>query len=204
MERGASNLNLKPPAMVEVQVGGGCFHVSGCGPGATSLPDTPKLSTGTGNGNLNRNDGTLPAALQVTVLTSNWAPLQPPTVPVSTLDPYRCHAARNISSPSQCHQQIPCTSTTDHKDLELVARPEKAYLSPHKCLASLSPFSHSSTTLNECCAPSSATRPRKHWKMGLSKSQRIIILLGIDSCFFLIELIVGELPPGPLQTWSRD
>ena len=29
--------------------------------------------------------------------------------------------------------------------------------------------------------------------MALSKSTRIIILLGIDSVFFLVELIVGEL-----------
>lgn len=27
--------------------------------------------------------------------------------------------------------------------------------------------------------------------MGLSKSTRIMILLGIDSCFFLLELVVG-------------
>lgn len=29
--------------------------------------------------------------------------------------------------------------------------------------------------------------------MGLSKSTRIMILLGIDTAFFLLELVVGEL-----------
>jgi len=29
-------------------------------------------------------------------------------------------------------------------------------------------------------------------KMGLSKSTRILILLGIDAAFFLLELIVGQ------------
>jgi len=31
--------------------------------------------------------------------------------------------------------------------------------------------------------------------MGLSKSTRIMILLGIDSAFFLLELVVGERKP---------
>ena len=29
------------------------------------------------------------------------------------------------------------------------------------------------------------------WGMGMSKSTRILILLGIDTAFFLLELIVG-------------
>lgn len=44
--------------------------------------------------------------------------------------------------------------------------------------------------------------------MGLSKSTRILILLGIDSAFFLLELIVGQYDGVPfgqalLLTYSR-
>jgi hypothetical protein len=47
--------------------------------------------------------------------------------------------------------------------------------------------------LNECCAPREKT-PRLKGMMGLSKTQRILVLLAIDSAFFLLELVVGVKP----------
>ncbi|KAK5027278.1 Zinc resistance conferring protein [Exophiala sideris] len=76
--------------------------------------------------------------------------------------------------------------------VEHIQKPSEAYLSPYRLSSSPStPFSASSETIHECCAPRPAPPPRTRAVMGLSKSQRIGILLGIDSVFFLIELIVG-------------
>jgi hypothetical protein len=85
----------------------------------------------------------------------------------------------------------------------LPALPEAVHLSPSRIAQQryphplphphpLPPLTASSVTLNECCAPAPAQAPRSKSKMGLTKTQRIGILLAIDSVFFLIELIVGE------------
>ena len=69
-------------------------------------------------------------------------------------------------------------------------RPPAVYLSLTKSQSTTPPDS-SATTLNECCAPKRA-QPETSRKMGLSKSQRIGILLAIDSAFFILELVVGK------------
>ena len=78
----------------------------------------------------------------------------------------------------------------DTELFHLPARPPAVYLSLSKS-QSTTPFDSSTTTLNECCAPKRA-QPETIRKMGLSKSQRIGILLAIDSCFFVLELVVGK------------
>lgn len=90
--------------------------------------------------------------------------------------------------PSLIHVLSPLPSRSP-SDVGLPARPKPAHLSPKA--HDPSPFS-SSLTLNECCTPRNAraTSP-KFGRMGLSKEQRIGILLGIDGVFFLIELSVG-------------
>lgn len=77
-------------------------------------------------------------------------------------------------------------------DVGLPARPEPVHLPPETHYTTL--FSASAVTLNECCAPRTARAgSRKFGRMGLSKEQRIGILLGIDGLFFLVELSVGML-----------
>jgi len=73
--------------------------------------------------------------------------------------------------------------------IELVHKPDHAYFSPYRASPSF-PFTVSTETVNECCSPRPAQAPRGS-RMGLSKSQRIGVLLGIDTAFFLVELIVG-------------
>jgi hypothetical protein len=95
------------------------------------------------------------------------------------------------SAPSLC-TDLPLQSsqrTTAFKNIP--SRPQPAHITPSsKHYSSLS--SPSAVTLNECCAPRSAPAPPSKRKMGLSKTQRIAILLGIDSVFFIIELTIGE------------
>lgn len=81
--------------------------------------------------------------------------------------------------------------------IELVQRPETAYFSPYRARPSHFLSTTSSVTLNECCAPSKLNTTTTQNTMGLTKSQRIGILLAIDSIFFLIELVIGELHCGP-------
>ena len=92
--------------------------------------------------------------------------------------------------PQTCtyHSTPSSHNSNTHQDL---TRPTPVYLSPHHSHQS-SPPTSSSVTLNECCAPLSAQAHRPKRKMGLSKEKRIGILLGIDSVFFLIELVVGK------------
>jgi hypothetical protein len=94
------------------------------------------------------------------------------------------------SSCDREHEQVP---------LNLPALPEAVHLNPSRIAQQRYPHPHplppltaSSVTLNECCAPAPAQAPRNKSKMGLTKTQRIGILLAIDSVFFLIELIVGK------------
>lgn len=95
------------------------------------------------------------------------------------------------SSPSPSYPTNP-TLDSD-QSIELVTRPETAYLSPHRALPSFESLSSpSSIALNECCAPSNPQSTSAPTTMGLSKTQRIGILLAIDSAFFLVELVIGE------------
>ena len=80
--------------------------------------------------------------------------------------------------------------------IELVRKPDQAYFSPYRLPASpsspSSPSTASTATIDECCAPQLPRAPRTLGKMGLSKTQRICVLLAIDSGFFLVELTVGR------------
>jgi len=65
--------------------------------------------------------------------------------------------------------------------------PKKAYLNPYR-----HPHLSSTLSLDECCLSSRKDKePRKRRGMALSKSSRIILLLAIDSAFFLLEITVG-------------
>ncbi len=95
----------------------------------------------------------------------------------------------NISPPIHA-----ATHPSYHDHTTAPQKPQQAYISPYTRLTRpTSPPSFASTdTLNECCAPVCAPGPRPAKKMGLSKTQRICVLLAIDAVFFLIELVVGE------------
>jgi hypothetical protein len=85
------------------------------------------------------------------------------------------------------------TSTPIDTPLETIQKPKRAHLRG----AGDSSISHwdfhaSEESLNECCSPGKKTRTSKR-KMGLSKTKRILMLLAIDSAFFLLELVVGTL-----------
>lgn len=97
-----------------------------------------------------------------------------------------------ISAPST--NTLP-SSSLSHDPIvhEIPTRPDPVYLSPlHNHRPSSS--NPSSVTLNECCAPRPAQAPPPKKKMGLTKTQRIGILLAIDSAFFVLELGVGRWP----------
>jgi hypothetical protein len=67
-----------------------------------------------------------------------------------------------------------------------IEKPEKAFLRPPRRVCSSAELS-----VNACCAPHVALKRPTSKRMGLSKSNRIIVLLVIDSAFFLVELVVG-------------
>lgn len=74
-----------------------------------------------------------------------------------------------------------------------IEKPQRAILrSPRGIRSSVHPPSPSKLSINECCAPRAPLRSHTDKKMGISKSNRIIILLVIDSAFFLLELVVGR------------
>lgn len=54
-------------------------------------------------------------------------------------------------------------------------------------------LSGSTLTLQQCCAAPVHRPTKRSTKMGLTKTQRIGILLAIDSAFFLLELTIGKL-----------
>jgi hypothetical protein len=89
----------------------------------------------------------------------------------------------DISRPSL----LPVLSVLD----ALPVRPPPAHISPRRRDHVTPAFTSSEVTLYQCCAPPSARRSPKFGRMGLSKEQRIGILLAIDGIFFLIELTVG-------------
>jgi hypothetical protein len=74
-----------------------------------------------------------------------------------------------------------------------IQKPEKAILrSSRTVCSSVYLSSPSELSVNECCAPCAPVAAVPTWRMGISKSNKIIILLIIDSAFFLLELVVGK------------
>jgi hypothetical protein len=113
------------------------------------------------------------------------------STPHDTRETHHHRHSVNVSYTDKSIHAPPPSPTSNEPNLHRIpARPEPVYLSPlhsHQ----RSPHSSSAVTVNECCAPRPAQAPLAKTKMGLSKSQRIGILLGIDSAFFLVELCVG-------------
>jgi hypothetical protein len=72
--------------------------------------------------------------------------------------------------------------------------PEPVHL--HTSLSNNTRFNITSCTApsfdSRCAAGVKTKKPRGFRKIMFSKSTRIAILLGVDSSFFLLELIVGE------------
>lgn len=74
-----------------------------------------------------------------------------------------------------------------------IEKPQKAVLrSPNTLCPSIPLSSPSQLSVDACCAPYAPASAAATSKMGLSKSHRIIVLLVIDSAFFLLELVVGK------------
>ncbi|KAK4913159.1 Zinc resistance conferring protein, partial [Elasticomyces elasticus] len=80
----------------------------------------------------------------------------------------------------------------------LPRRPEPAHTSREKILQIVLPqrnvpaYTQSTASLQQCCVqPLKKERRIGSGKMALTKSQRIIILLAIDTVFFFVELIIG-------------
>ena len=125
----------------------------------------------------------------------NWSSISPSSRPQPS------HSS-SLSSSSSSH----IISYHSTQPIELPLRPEKAHLSPDRTPTSLeSPASASSVSFNECCAPQIPHSPRNQTIMGLSKTQRISVLLAIDSVFFLIEIVIGmpESTSAPLRFFVR-
>lgn len=106
---------------------------------------------------------------------------------VPTMASY-CHETRIYSSSPQSSSSPPRRFSYITPPLELITRPDRVYLNPRHRLSALN---DSKSTFNECCAPNPGLVAGPKKRMGFSKSQRICILLAIDSVFFLIELVVG-------------
>lgn len=78
--------------------------------------------------------------------------------------------------------------------IDLPEKPKHVYLKGNTQLRSLPYHNPSDISLQQCCVIS--TQKQKHQNirtMALTKSQRIMILLAIDTAFFFVELIVGML-----------
>jgi hypothetical protein len=104
-----------------------------------------------------------------------------------------CHDLHVITSAGpfiHVHNSSSPKSFTSPVVEQLPVKPQPAHISPERCHL-IPSFNSSDVTLNQCCAPPSAKSSPKFGRMGLSKEQRIGILLGIDGIFFLIELSVG-------------
>ena len=107
--------------------------------------------------------------------------------PLPSCRPVACHEEK--PTPLIISPPIHAATHPYHNHTAEPRKPQPAYFSPYRHTL---PSSASTETLNECCAPVRVPGPRSPIKMGLSKTQRICILLGIDAVFFLIELVVGE------------
>jgi hypothetical protein len=97
-------------------------------------------------------------------------------------------ATRQISS----SRPLQTPSFTELQDG--IRLPEPVHL--HTSLSNNTRFGITSCTassFDSCCAAGvKAKKPKGFRKIMFSKSTRIAILLGVDSSFFLLELIVGE------------
>lgn len=95
-----------------------------------------------------------------------------------------------ISSIASHHHTISPVDTA----LQPIQKPAKAHLrgSGDSSIPVCSFHAAAEESLNECCAPRKKTSRSKR-RMGLSKTKRILVLLAIDSAFFLLELVVGTL-----------
>jgi hypothetical protein len=97
--------------------------------------------------------------------------------------------ARKDAPPALSKTELP----TALQDICVIERPEKAVLRPTQFIcSSIYLSSPSELSINSCCALRAHVTPVAAGKMHLSKSNKIIILLVIDSIFFLLELVVGQ------------
>lgn len=128
---------------------------------------------------------------------SQSQPLTPrPTLPASCRHRHCSeeNPAQLLISSSPPSSLIPVQHLYHHPPPDYIRKPQQAYFRPYRRTSRSSSFSPSATstdTVHECCAPVCARPPTTTSKMGLSKTQRICILLAIDAVFFLIELICG-------------
>lgn len=100
---------------------------------------------------------------------------------------------RGFASSSSARDTTPTSHNKEDIEIIQLARPAKAHLRPLRTTPSaVCPFSPSQLTLDECCMPYAPVNSASTKKMGLSKSTRIIILLVIDSAFFITELVIGR------------
>jgi hypothetical protein len=102
---------------------------------------------------------------------------------------------RNEHPPAGIISSFASRHTLTHIDtpLETIQKPKRAHLrGVGDSSISHWDFHVSEESLNECCSPGKKTRRSKR-KMGLSKTKRILVLLAVDSAFFLLELVVGTL-----------
>lgn len=85
------------------------------------------------------------------------------------------------------------TSSSLNNEVQQIEKPQKAILrSPRSFCSSIHLSSPSELSINACCATLAQVKVPTTKTMGISKSNRIIILLVIDSAFFLLELVVGK------------
>lgn len=104
-----------------------------------------------------------------------------------------CEVSEKVSSTTQQDASItppeaaPTLGLEKTTTITQIEKPEKALLrtSPHLSAPSL-------LSVNDCCAPPAQVTAITTKKMAISKSNRIIILLVIDSAFFIVELVVGK------------
>jgi hypothetical protein len=98
------------------------------------------------------------------------------------------NATNSQDSTSSSHN-INTNEPTPAQEAQRIEKPEKAFLRSPR---SRSLCSSAELTVNACCAPHVPLENTTGKTMGLSKSNRIIVLLVIDSIFFLVELVVGK------------
>lgn len=92
--------------------------------------------------------------------------------------------------PSSISNEAPAPQELNH----IIEKPENAVVrSPRSVCSSVHLSSPSKLSVNACCEPcAKVTAPSSVMGMGISKSNRIIILLVVDSAFFFLELVVGK------------
>ncbi len=98
--------------------------------------------------------------------------------------------------------RIISSTTLPITNLEHINRPEQAHLRSTStfCIPVDLP-TKSELSLSACCASRVAKTQNPPRTAMVSKSTRILILLAIDSAFFLLELVVGQ--SGCYRTWAN-